>query len=329
MALLSLEHAGLYCAQADAHIDPWKPVKLALITHGHADHARPGSDTYVCHKDSLPVLKLRLGSNINVMGLDYGESWTVRGVKISLHPAGHIPGSAQVKLDNSTEVWVVSGDYKTTSDGISTPFEPQKCNHFISECTFGLPAFRFPNAETVWQEIYKWHLSLRESGKHAIVLAYSLGKAQRVADAMNKLGVEVYAHPSILQMQQTLNPVLANPVELLPVPPSRKQLPPGSFILAPPAVFQSTWEERLGPSESASASGWMALRGQRRRRGFDRGFIISDHADWDGLNWAVKACNADKIWLTHGYTDVFSRWLNECGYNAEPLNTLFGGDTED
>jgi len=329
MSLLTLDTSGLYCAEADLYVDPWRPVKLAVITHGHADHARPGSETYVCHTDSVPILKLRLGSGAQLMGLEYGETWNVRGVSISLHPAGHIPGSAQVKIKTKRESWVVSGDYKTTDDGICAPFEPQTCDHFISECTFGLPAFKFPPASQVWEELYYWQENIRKSGKHALVFAYSLGKAQRVADAMSSRGLEVFAHPSILSMQQTLNPYLPRPVTLHALPATRKEIPKGAFILAPPATFQTTWAERLGPTDTAAVSGWMALRGHRRRTGYDTGFVVSDHADWDGLNEAVAATGAQNIWLTHGYSNIFSRWLAEKGYAAEPLNTLFGEDAEE
>jgi putative mRNA 3-end processing factor len=332
--LLSFTDKGIYCEQAGVFVDPWRPVEKALITHAHSDHARWGMKHYLAHKDSVPVMKLRLGNDISVRGLDYGQKISINGVEISFHPAGHIIGSAQIRLAYKGEVWVVSGDYKVEDDGLATAFEPVKCHNFITESTFGLPVYRWAPQEEVFADINQWWSSNAAEGKVSLITAYSLGKAQRILEGVNADIGPIFTHASV----ENTNEVLRH--HGIPLQKSQRIIGQGpdahskkdfqqALIIAPPSAAGSTWSRRLGPTSLAMASGWMSIRGARRRRAADRGFILSDHADWDGLNWAVKESGAENIFVTHGYTDTFSRWLREQGYNSKIVETLYGEEEEE
>ncbi|TAE50983.1 MAG: ligase-associated DNA damage response exonuclease, partial [Bacteroidetes bacterium] len=326
--MLEITPRGMYCPQADVYIDPWKPVPRALITHAHSDHARWGMDHYLSHKDTLPVLRQRLGDAISVQGVAYGETLSRNGVQISFHPAGHVPGSAQIRLAYRGEVWVVSGDYKMEDDGLSTPFEAVRCHTFITESTFGLPVYRWQPQALIMEEIRDWWRQNIEQGKASLLAAYALGKAQRIlANLGPDLPGPVYIHGAIA----SVNEVLQRSGYALPqVTQLRADLPKKemrrALVLAPPQATDTPWTRKLGPLSLGVASGWMSLRGARRRRAADRGFALSDHADWEGLNAAVTASGAQRVLVTHGYTDVFARHLREKGLDAEPLETLFEGD---
>ncbi len=303
----------------------------ALITHAHSDHARWGMKSYLAHKDSVPIMRLRLGDDINVQAVEYGETIRMNGVEISFHPAGHIIGSAQIRVSYQGETWVVSGDYKVRPDGISAPFEPVKCQHFITESTFGLPVFRWKAEEDIIGEINDWWGKNAAQGKASVIGAYSLGKAQRVLQQVNHDIGPVFTHGAV---ENTNEAFRAHGIDLKPSTLVRRQGDDkqdkkeyrNALIIAPPGALGSTWMRNFQPFSLGIASGWMNLRGARRRRAADRGFVLSDHADWDGLNWAIKETGAEHIYVTHGYTDIFSRWLREQGYDAQIVKTHFSGE---
>lgn len=324
--VLSFTDHGIYCAAGDFYIDPWRPVARALITHGHADHARWGHDSYLATHQALPVMQHRLGE-IACQGISYGEGLRIGAAEVSFHPAGHVPGSAQIKVVVEGEIWVASGDYKIEQDGLSDPFEPQKCHHFITESTFGLPVFRWQPQEVVADEINTWWRKCAGEGKTAFLGAYSLGKAQRLLRMLDPGIGPILTHGAV----EATNAVLRGQgINLPPTVQLTKDTDPkankGALVLAPPSALGSAWAKRFGPSESAFASGWMQLRGVRRRRAGDRGFVISDHADWPGLLSAIRETGAENIYVTHGYTDIFSRYLTENGWRAEVVPTEFGGE---
>ena len=325
MALITFTDRGLYCKRADDYIDPWKSVPKALVTHGHSDHARRGSKSYLASHSSVPVIKHRLG-NINIQGIEYGEVIKSNGVSISYHPAGHIIGSAQIRLEYKGEVWVVSGDYKVEDDGISEPFESVRCHHFVTESTFGLPVYKWEKQSKVFQQINEWWKKNKEEGKVSFLTAYSLGKAQRLIHNVDHSIGKIFTHPSI----ENTNEVIRNHgIELHETTLINENLPfdayRGALIISPGSGINK-FSENQDDISIASASGWMAIKRTRRRFASERGFVLSDHADWDGLNSAIKASGAENIYVTHGYTEIFSQWLNEEGYNAQIVKTEFSGD---
>jgi len=329
--VLTFTENGIYCAAGDFYIDPWRPVARALITHGHADHARDGMGSYLATDAALPVMRHRLGE-IDAEGIAYGEKRQIGGATVSYHPAGHVPGSAQIRVEVAGEVWVASGDYKVIPDGMSEPFEPVKCHHFITESTFGLPVFRWAPQADVAADLNAWWARCAAEGKTAFLGAYSLGKAQRLLSMLDPEVGPILTHTAV----ENTNAVLRGqgitlPDTTLVTPELNPKEYPGALVLAPPSALGSQWARRFGTQESAFASGWMALRGVRRRRAGDRGFVISDHADWDGLLWAIRETGAENIYVTHGYTDIFTRYLNDQGWNAQVVPTQFdsdGGDSE-
>lgn len=326
MQLLELRENGLYCPQADIFIDPWYPVDKAIITHAHSDHARSGNKYYLAHHQSEPILRLRLGVDIHLETIEYNEPVNINGVTISLHPAGHILGSAQVRLEYKGEVWVVSGDYKLENDGVSVPFEPVKCNVFITECTFGLPIFKWKSQQEVFNEINQWWTDNKEEGKTSILFGYSLGKSQRLLKNIDRSIGKIFAHGSVWNVHEALIEHGADIPHIERVSLENSKDYAGSLVLAPPSALNSPWMKRFKPYGTANASGWMNLRGAKRRKPVDRGFILSDHADWAGLIQAIEATGANKIYATHGYTSSFSRYLTEKGYEAYELQTLWEGE---
>jgi len=326
---LTFRPEGIYCEAGGFFIDPWRPVKRALITHGHADHARSGMGHYLATDIAAPVMRHRLG-DIALDTIAYGEVRQIGDAKVSFHPAGHVPGSAQIRVEVAGEVWVVSGDYKTEADALSTPFEPVTCHSFISECTFGLPVFTWPTEADVAAEINTWWAENAAAARFSLLGAYSLGKAQRVMSLLDPAIGPILTHGAV----ENTNAVLrAQGVELPDTihvtPDTNAKDHPGAIVIAPPGALGSTWARRFRPHATGFASGWMRLRGVRRRRSVDRGFVVSDHADWAGLNSAIAATGAENIYVTHGYTDIFARWLTEQGYNAHVVPTEFTGEPLD
>ena len=323
--LLIFNENGIYCEAADVYIDPWRRVDKAIITHGHADHSRWGHKQYITHHDNVPIVKHRLG-NISVTGIGYEESFVINNVKFSLYPAGHIIGSSQVRVEHQGEVWVFTGDYKIEDDGISTPFEPVQCHTFITECTFGLPAFRWVPQKEVFADINSWWASNQSEGKTSVLFGYTLGKAQRLLKHLDTSIGKIYTHGAVENMTNVIRPMADLPETTLITAAVSKEELKGNIVVAPPSAHGSTWIRKMVPYETASASGWMTFRGARRRRAIDKGFVLSDHCDWQGLHEAVKATGAQKIISTHGYTDIFSRYLRELGYDARTERTQYEGE---
>ena len=325
-ALLTFRPEGIHCAAGGFHIDPWRPVDRALITHGHADHARPGHLAYLCTDAAAPVLCHRLGE-IALETIAYGETRRIGGADVSFHPAGHVPGAAQIRVEVGGEVWVVSGDYKLADDGLTPPFVPLRCHAFVTECTFGLPVFRWRTQAEVARQINAWWASCAAEGRTAMLGAYSLGKAQRLLRMLDPSQGPIICHAAIENTNDVMRAHgIALPETIRAGPETTAKAHPGALVLAPTSAVGSAWAKRFQPLSDGFASGWMALRGVRRRRAADRGFVISDHADWDGLNAAIAATGAERIFVTHGYTEVFRAWLETQGFEARIVQTEFVGE---
>ncbi|MEX2593809.1 MAG: ligase-associated DNA damage response exonuclease [Anditalea sp.] len=309
--MLEFTDKGIFCSEAGIHIDPWKPVKNAIITHGHSDHARMGNGLYICHQDTKAILQLRLGAGIEVEGIAYNQPFIRNGVTISLHPAGHIMGSAQVRLEHKGEIWVVSGDYKLRPDGLSTPFESVKCHHFITESTFGLPIYKFPPADEVYESINSWWKENASEGVNTIIIAYALGKSQAILYHLDESIGEIYLHGAVANVNEALTTTGYSFLGKRITPEMDKKAIRGALIIAPSSALSSPWINKFPLSRKAICSGWMQLRGTRRRYGVDRGFVLSDHCDWDQLNEAVLATEAERVYVTHGYQGIYAKWLNE------------------
>lgn len=328
--LLKFTSSSIYCPDADVHIDPWKPVDYAIITHGHSDHAKYGSRHYLAHKDSETILRLRLGENISLQTVKYGETFFIKGVKFSLHPAGHILGSAQVRIEHKGNVWVASGDYKLQDDNFSTPYENVKCNTFITESTFGLPIYKWQPQYIVMDEISTWIQQNNEQGKSSILMGYALGKMQRILKNIQPGNAEIFAHGAVYNINEKFrNAGYDLPEVKLITRETDKNKFKGALVLAPSSVLNSPWLKKFEPYSTGFCSGWMAIRGAKNRKSVDRGFVLSDHVDWIELNYAVRATGAEKIFVTHGYTDIFSRWLNENGIEAAEVKTNYGNVEEE
>ncbi|WP_179379509.1 ligase-associated DNA damage response exonuclease [Jannaschia marina] len=333
--VLEFREEGIYCPAGDFHVDPWQPVERALITHGHADHAYAGHRRYLATEAAAPVLRHRLGE-ITLETMRYGERRDINGVTVSFHPAGHVPGSAQIRIEHRGEIWVVSGDYKTTPDGLSEPFAPVSCHAFITECTFGLPVFDWRDEATLATEINAWWQANAAEGRPSAIGAYSLGKAQRLLTLVDPSIGPILTHGAVEAVDEILRGQgYALPETTRVTPETDPKAHPGALLIAPPSALEGRWLRRFGPAATAFASGWMALRGVRRRRAVDRGFVVSDHADWAGLNAAIRETGAERIFATHGYTATFRQWLESQGYDARIVETAYGdelvdeADTED
>ena len=324
MALLELTDKGIFCAQGSFFIDPWRPVDKAIITHAHSDHAKAGHGSYLSHHFTKPILKARLG-NYHYESMEWNESVYINGVKISLHPAGHVIGSSQIRLEYQGEIWVVSGDYKTYDDGLSGSFEPVKCHTFITESTFGLPIYQWKIQEEQYQEVQHWIMQNQSEGYNSVLFAYSLGKAQRMTHAASRISDQIYVHGSVWNIHQALTDAGINlPMVTKLNAETSKSSKKNAVIIAPVSTLESPWLKNFSPYRTAVCSGWMQIRGQVKRNPADTGFVISDHADWNGLTNAVKATQAEKVLVTHGFSEIFSRYLNETGIEAGVLETIYG-----
>ncbi|MFT6023781.1 MAG: putative mRNA 3-end processing factor [Ascidiaceihabitans sp.] len=327
--VLTFTPNGIYCPAGDFYIDPWRPVDRALITHGHADHARSGHNRYLCTDGAAPVMRHRLGP-IDVETVTYGQVLDIGGARVSFHPAGHVPGSAQIRVDVGGEIWVASGDYKIEDDGLSTAFEPVKCHHFITESTFGLPVFHWQPQSVIAAQINDWWASCAAAGQTAFLGAYALGKAQRLLSMVDPDIGPILTHTAIENTNVILREQgVALPDTVLADASLDHKAHTGALVIAPPSALGSAWARKFGAQQTAFASGWMQMRGVRRRRAGDRGFVISDHADWNGLLSAISDTGAENIYVTHGYTDIFARHLNDIGLNAQVVPTEFEGEMLD
>lgn len=325
--LISLTKRGLYCKQGDFYVDPWLPVDRAIVTHGHADHAYRGSKNYLVTKEGESIARIRLDRDANIETRPYGATTQINGVSVSFHPAGHILGSAQVRIEYKGEVWIVSGDYKLTPDATCAAFEHIKCHFFITEATFGLPIYRWTPTEQVFGDISNWWRGNAAQGKASVIFAYSLGKAQRVLNGVDRSIGKIYTHGSVERLTQAYREAgIDLPATTYVGSVENKKEFAGGLIVAPPSAQMSTWMKRFGPQSTGFASGWMMVRGARRQRAVDRGFVLSDHADWPELLTAIKATEAEMVYVTHGFSEEVVRYLSEIGVPAKPLKTQFVGD---
>jgi putative mRNA 3-end processing factor len=332
MDLLEPAPAGLLCAKGGFHVDPWGRAETAVITHVHGDHLLPGSARYICAAPSLPFLRKRLGPEVDATGIPYGERFPLGEAAVSFHPSGHVLGAAQIRIEAGGEVWVVSGDYKRAADPTCAPFETVPCDVFITEATFALPLYRWRDAAAVVGEILSWWDGNRASGVASVLFAYAMGKAPRILAELARQtdpGRIVLVHGAVEGLAELYR---AAGVAMLPTArvseTEKGRSFAGELILAPPAASGSTWMRRFGPHETGFASGWMRVRGTRRRKGFDRGFALSDHADWPALLRTVEETRARRVLVTHGYADELSRYLRERGYDAAALPTPFQGEAD-
>ena len=325
--LITLTRNGFYCKQGDFYIDPWRPVKKAVVTHAHSDHAYRGHTRYLVAKEGERLARIRLDPDAKIATEEYGKTTTVDGVKVSFHPAGHILGSAQVRLEYKGEVWVVSGDYKLTPDPTCAPFEIVKCHHFITEATFGLPIYRWPPTSQIFDEINGWWARNIEKGKASVIFAYALGKAQRVMSGIDSSLGRIFTHGSVERLTEAYRESdVELPATTYAGSVTNKKEFAGALIIAPPSAQTSTWLRRFGTQSTGFASGWMMVRGARRQRAVDRGFVLSDHADWPELLTAIHATGAETVYVTHGFASEVVRYLNETGIHAVPVKTEFVGD---
>jgi putative mRNA 3-end processing factor len=330
MTLLRVTGRGLYCEAGNFHIDPWQPVEQAVITHAHGDHARWGSVAYLCSRQSELVLRTRLGPAAQITTLDWGEPRDINGVRVSLHPAGHILGSAQVRVEHRGEVWVASGDYKTDPDPTCTPFELVRCHTFITESTFGLPIYRWPREGEVFAEIAAWWRANRDAGRASVLFGYALGKAQRLLAGLVDADIgPIYTHGAVERLTRDYRDAGVR----LAATRYAGELPrghdfAGSLVVAPPSAAGSTWLRRFGDLSTGFASGWMRVRGARRRRALDRGFVLSDHVDWPSLLAAVEGTGAERVWVTHGTREPLVRWLTERGIEARAVASQWKGEED-
>jgi putative mRNA 3-end processing factor len=327
--LIEFTNKGLYCKAGNFFIDPWQPVDKAVITHAHSDHARSGNGSYLCHTLTKPLLELRLGPQ-SIQAIEWNETVTIDGVKVSLHPAGHIIGSSQVRIEHNGEVCVVSGDYKLENDGLSGQFVPIKCHSFITESTFGLPIYNWKPQDEIFSSIQNWILNNNAEGKTSVLMAYSLGKAQRLLPCIEAIGIPIFLHGAVYNIHQAL---LGAGIKLPAAQRVELDMPKetfkGNVVIAPGSADGSPWMKRFSPYSVGVCSGWMQVRGNVRRRNADAGFVLSDHADWNGLLSAVKDTGAEKVYVTHGFQAAFSRYLNETGIFSAEVKTEYGIDEEE
>ena len=330
MDLIVQRPEGLYCPPGDFYIDPWRPVARAVITHAHGDHARDGHRHYLAAEKSEGVLRSRLGE-ITLQTLGYGEIINHHGVRLSLHPAGHVLGSAQVRVEHQGQVWVASGDYFVSgADDCNTtcePFEPVRCHCFITESTFGLPIYRWRPQRELFAEVDAWWRGNVEAGRPSLLMGYAFGKAQRLLAGVDASIGPIVVHGAVETLNRAYRAAgVALPPTLRASEVADRALLRRALVLAPPSVAGSPWTRRFPGASDAFASGWMQLRGARRRRGVDRGFVLSDHADWPGLQRAIAATGCERVIVTHGYEAVMVRWLREQGLQADAFRTEYGDE---
>jgi putative mRNA 3-end processing factor len=317
---------GLYCPQGDFYIDPWRPADRAVITHAHADHARTGHGHYLAHTQAQGVMRSRLGA-INLQPIEYGEEVIHNGVRISLHPAGHVLGSSQVRLEYEGQVWVASGDYKVAPDATCAPFEPVRCDTFITESTFGLPIYRWQDDKEVFAQINAWWAANAAQGKASVLCCYSFGKAQRILSGVDASIGPIITHGAVEPLNRAYREAgVALPATRTVSEVADKEDFKTCLVLCPPSATGTPWIKRFEPYSDAFASGWMLLRGARRRGGYDRGFVLSDHADWPGLHSAITATQAERVIVTHGNVAVMVRYLQEKGLQAGSFQTEYGDE---
>lgn len=318
---------GLYCIPGDFYIDAWQPVSRSVVTHVHADHAVAGHGSYLAVPAAYPMLRNRVGE-ASIDTVEYGETRIHNGVAISLHPAGHILGSAQVRLEFRGRIWVISGDYKLEPDVTCVPFESVRCDTFITESTFGLPIYRWQDQQIVFSEINDWWWRNAGQGRVSVLFCYALGKAQRVLAGIDSSIGPIVCHGAVANVNSAYRMLgIELPQTSLALEMSKQSLE-RSLVIAPPSAAKSPWLKRFGDYSDAFVSGWMLLRGARRRRSVDRGFVLSDHADWPGLMQAIDASGAQRVIVTHGQTHAMVRWLRQRGLDAGSFSTRYGEEED-
>jgi putative mRNA 3-end processing factor len=333
LPLLTETSSGLWCAAGGFHIDPWEPVDRAVITHAHGDHARPGSHAYLCAAPGAALLRRRFGPDAAIESVPYGQMVTMGDVRVSFHPAGHVLGSAQIRLESSQGVWVVAGDYKRAPDPTCAAFDPVRCDTFITESTFGLPIYRWDKTEIVIDDIGAWWNRNREDGRTSVLFCYTIGKAERLlAELMRITDRAVYVHGMMLGMIDVYRESgvamlrVAPVIEPAPGARSTRRAFAGELVLAPLSARGTPWMRRLGDVSDGFASGLMRVRGVRRQRGYDRGFVLSDHADWPALLQTVEDSGASRVLATHGHAEPLARYLAQRGLDAGVIRTAWEGE---
>jgi putative mRNA 3-end processing factor len=327
--MLRVTDSGLYCEAGDFFIDPWRPVSRAIVTHAHSDHLTSGCQHYLVAARGVGVARERLGQwQDRVEGIAFGEVRTINGVRVSLHPAGHILGSAQIRLESHGEVWVASGDYKTDPDPTCDAWEPVRCHTFITESTFGLPIYRWPAPRAVFESVNAWWAANADAGQTSLLFGYGLGKAQRLLAGLDPAIGPILVHGAVDRMTQLYRDAGVT-MPATEHASSARGAADGAMVVAPPSADGSTWARRFGAQSTAFASGWMLVRGARRRRSVDRGFTLSDHVDWPQLLHAIAATGAERVLVTHGFTGPVVRWLREHGLSADTLATRYEGERDD
>ncbi len=318
---------GIYVKPADAWIDPSRPVSRALVTHGHADHARGGHEKVWATPETLAIMGLRYGTNVG-QAVPYGDGFELGDVKISYHSAGHVLGSAQILMEYQGERVVATGDYKRRSDPTCAPFEVISCDIFITEATFGLPVFKHPDTTV---EIGKL-LCAREGNPDRSILvgAYALGKAQRVIGELRIAGYRepIYLHGALKKMCRLYQDLGVDLGDIRSVMDSEKEAMRGQIILAPPSALNDRWSRRLPDPVTAMASGWMSVRQRARQRNVELPLIISDHADWDELTQTIRDISPSETWVTHGREEALVHWCSLNQMKAKALE-LVGREEED
>ncbi len=321
--------AGFYCPPGDFHIDPWQPVARAVVTHAHADHYAWGCDHYLVAEAGKQVFRTRLGPDANMQTQPYGVPLIHHGVRISFHPAGHILGSAQIRVEHQGEVWVISGDYKTEADATCAPFEVVPCHSFITEATFGLPIYAWQPQQLVFDEINAWWQQNAAAGRASVLYCYALGKAQRVLAGIDASIGPILTHGATERLNQAYRASgITLPATTYAMTATKADLG-RALICAPTSVRGTSWLNRFGNFSAGYVSGWMRIRGARRQRAVDRGFVLSDHVDWRALMATIKATGAERIGVTHGYVPVVVRYLREQGIDAYGIETRFAGEVDD
>ena len=330
-SILSPRPAGLYCEPGDFYIDPVRPVDRAVITHGHADHARPGHRRVAATAATLAIMEARYGADFagSVQALAYGEVWSRGGVDVSLVPAGHVLGSAQVVVRYRGMTLVVSGDYKRRTDPTCAAFEAVPCDVFVTEATFGLPVFRHPPAK---DEIAKLLAATAQFPERScLVGAYALGKAQRIIALLRAAGWErpIPVHGALTKLNELYERfgIALGPLE--PATSAARRDFAGAIILAPPSALATPWARRFPEPIGAFASGWMSIRARARQRSVELPLIISDHADWDELTATLAELHPEEVWITHGREEALARWCELQGLKARSLALVGYDDEED
>jgi putative mRNA 3-end processing factor len=327
--MIRLTEAGLYCEAGGFHIDPWKPVDRAVVTHAHGDHLTWGCRHHLVSEEGARVSRVRLGEEASIQAVPYGEAVHLNGVRVSLHPAGHILGSAQVRVEHAGEVWVVTGDYKTEPDATCSPFDLVRCHTFVTESTFGLPIYRWEPQSVIFDAVNLWWRKNQEAGRASLLYGYALGKAQRLLAGVDPSIGPIYTHGAVERLNREYRATGIPLPETQHVAAAEKPDWSRALIVAPPSARGTPWMRKFGAVSDGFASGWMRIRGARRQRSVDRGFALSDHVDWPALTETIQATGAERVWVTHGYTAAVVRWLGEQGIDAHVVPTRFSDERDD